>query len=125
MRAWVPAAAWAVVLFLLSASPDLAGPSWLAVNDKVGHLCLYMVLGASLSYGRSRSVHRPTHALLIAVGALYAASDEWHQAFVPGRTPDWIDWVADCTGVILGYAVASLLLERTAKREADNNGIKT
>jgi len=50
-------------------------------------------------------------ALLIA-GALYGITDEWHQMYVPGRTPDLADWIADVVGVLLGYGVTLNRVER-------------
>ena len=43
------------------------------------------------------------------MGALYGGSDEWHQSFVPGRSPTLGDWVADVAGVVLGYGLVLLL----------------
>ena len=37
--------------------------------------------------------------------AAYGASDEWHQAFVPGRYLDWRDWLVDIGGGTLGGVV--------------------
>lgn len=48
-------------------------------------------------------------SLLITL--LYAASDEVHQAFVPGRYADVRDWLADAAGA----AVAVWLLQRRAQ----------
>jgi VanZ family protein len=42
---------------------------------------------------------------MVLVGALYGATDEFHQAFVRGRTPDWADWSADVMGVLVGYTL--------------------
>ena len=41
--------------------------------------------------------------------ALYAALDEYHQVFVPGRWASWRDWVADTCGILI---VAALLILR-------------
>ena len=109
MRAWGPAAAWATVLFLLSAWPDPIAPVWLAVNDKLVHLGLYSVMGGALAVGWLRSRPSPPHWLMMAVGALYGATDEWHQIMVPGRFPSWSDWIADLVGVVLGYLVVILV----------------
>ncbi len=38
--------------------------------------------------------------------SLYGISDEWHQSFVEGRSPDIVDWLADSSGA--GLAVFSL-----------------
>lgn len=107
---WGPAAVWAAVLFLLSAWPNPAGPSWLAVSDKVVHLVLFAVLGGALAFGRWWSGAPAPHALIVAVGIGYGALDEWHQAMVPNRTPSVADWYADIAGVLLGYALTTLLV---------------
>ncbi len=100
---------WAAVLFLLSAWPDPIAPVWLAVNDKLVHLGLYSVMGGALAVGWLRSRPSPPHWLMMAVGALYGATDEWHQIMVPGRFPSWSDWIADLVGVVLGYLVVILV----------------
>ncbi len=107
IRAWGPAAAWAGVLFLLSSLPDLPGPGGIPFGDKLGHFTLYAVLGLLLALGRRRSRRAVPHLLLLAIGALYALSDEWHQSFVPGRSPDPLDWMADVIGLLSGYLALS------------------
>jgi VanZ family protein len=102
---WGPAAAWAVVLFLLSAWPSPNLPRWFEGSDKVAHAALYAVLGAALAWGRRGSASPPAHWVMLLVGFAYGATDEFHQAFVRGRTPDWGDWAADVTGVLVGYVV--------------------
>jgi VanZ family protein len=42
----------------------------------------------------------------IFVTVAYGASDEWHQAFVPGRHADLADLVADAAGAILAMLLA-------------------
>jgi VanZ family protein len=87
-------------------------PSWLSVNDKVAHAGLYAVLGAGLGWGRHYDVAPPPHVVLLTLGALYGATDEWHQASVYGRTPGWGDWIADVVGVLLGYFLTLVILSR-------------
>jgi len=111
--AWGPAALWAAVLFLLSASPDVPGVTWLPWSDKVGHLGLYAALGVALAWGRTRSGALP-HAVPLALGVAWALSDEWHQSFVPGRDASLGDLVADALGLLTGYLVSFLLLARRA-----------
>jgi VanZ family protein len=114
MRAWGPAAAWATVLFLLSAWPNPSLPSWVVAYDKLAHGGLYGVLGVALGWGRHHDSSRPPHLTLLAVGGIYGATDEWHQAFVYGRTPGWGDWTADIVGVSVGYFLALFILSRIA-----------
>ena len=113
--AWVPALAWAVLIFALSSQPSLPSPG---VSDKQAHflaygvlavLCLIGASGARLTRIGSRAV---LAALVLTVA--YGVSDEVHQSFVPGRTPDVDDVVADAIGaaVALGVAWASAILLR-------------
>lgn len=118
LRMWGPAAVWAAVLFLLSAWPNPSGPSWLRVSDKVAHFVLFAVLGAALAVGRRWSGSSVSHFMVLVVGMLYGATDEWHQALVPNRTPALDDWIADVAGVVVGYAVVTYLL-RSVEPRAD------
>ena len=45
-----------------------------------------------------------------AIGALYAAADEFHQKFVPDRAPRVTDVLIDSTGVAIGIAVIFLII---------------
>lgn len=122
LRAWGPAAVWAAVLFLLSAWPDPQIGSFFRGADKVAHVGLYSVLGAGLANGRRRAGARVPHWVLVGVGALYGATDEWHQAFVRGRTADWADWLADVTGVVLGYTALMIFFGWLSRRRDRSPG---
>lgn len=79
---------------------------------KTAHFCIYAALGAilclsSLGFDATWRVHA-LRSLLI--GALYAASDELHQAFVPGRGPAVTDVLLDSAGVLCGIAVMLLFV---------------
>jgi len=112
-RAWAPAVAWAALIFLLSARSTTAVPLEHGL-DKFAHFGAYAVLGAAL--GRARLHHRWPLAVPLALGLLYALSDELHQAFVPGRTAEAADWVADALGTLAGL----LLFHRWRRRAADS-----
>lgn len=117
---WGPAAAWAVVLFLLSALPDIGvGRGLLPFGDKIAHGVLYATFGATLGFGWSRAPAPVRHAWPLIVGALYAVTDEWHQMYVPGRTPDVADWMADVLGLLVGYGTTVMLLGRKSDHEID------
>jgi VanZ family protein len=109
-----------VVLFLLSAWSNPTMPYLFAGSDKVAHAGLYAVLGMALGLGRVRSAMPPPHLVLILVGALYGATDELHQTFVRGRSPDWADWLADVVGVASGYFLIVTLLTRRTSTTPDH-----
>ena len=84
------------------------------LSDKIGHVGLFGILGATLAYGRVRAAAPPPHVVLILSGVLYGLADEWHQSFVPGRTATAGDLLADVVGVALGYGVVVLWHRRSA-----------
>lgn len=98
-RAWAPALVWAAIIFALSSRSTL--PTDLGGGlDKVAHFGAYAILGALLAHGAiawGRGIGWP-----LLLGIAYAASDEFHQSFVPGRHSDVADWLADALGVVAG-----------------------
>jgi len=110
-RRLAPVLVWAAVLFAASSVPGDQVP---AVGfdgaDKVAHVVLYAVLGVLLVRA-FRSTSGGSRAKLVGVvtlaTALYGASDELHQSFVPGRSPDVFDVLADTIGGVLGALAAT------------------
>lgn len=96
LLAWVPAIAWAGVIYGLSAQPTVPAPDVPNI-DKVLHFGAYAVLGGLLAFAAHRSALPVWVAVLL--GLAYGATDEIHQMFVPGRSPDVWDWAADAAGV--------------------------
>ena len=98
---WAPVVLWAGLIFTLSAIPDLSTGlgTWDLVLRKVAHAAEYGVLGALLL----RALGREPAA--IALGSLYAATDEVHQTFVEGRHGSPVDWAIDTAGVVAGVLV--------------------
>lgn len=99
LRGWAPALLWAAVLFAFSSRSTLPGDLGGGL-DKVAHFGAYTVLGLLLARGAFTS--RLSAGWPVLIGLLYAASDEIHQHFVPGRSPDVADWTADTLGVAFG-----------------------
>lgn len=98
LGAWLPVLAWAAVIFAFSAVPSLSSGlgGWDLVLRKLAHLTEYAILGALLV----RASGRPWLAL--ALGALYATSDEVHQHFVEGRHGAPLDVAIDTAGALAG-----------------------
>lgn len=78
---------------------------------KLAHFGAFFMLGV-LAMGLFSSLfRRPIWQLLAAfgVGLLYAATDEFHQLFVAGRSGQLSDVAIDSTGVLVGMLVFLLL----------------
>ncbi|WP_051620935.1 VanZ family protein [Paenibacillus sp. UNC451MF] len=61
----------------------------------------------------------PSIAMGSVFSVLYAASDEWHQSFVPGRTGHAIDVMVDSIGVVLAALVIGAVKLAFRKRKAN------
>jgi VanZ family protein len=107
LTVWLPVVAWAALIFVLSAQPDLSTGlgTWDLVLRKLAHLTEYAILGALLL----RAVGARVPALV--AGVAYAVSDEIHQTFVPGRQGSVLDVLIDSAGVVIGI----LVLERASR----------
>ena len=95
---WLPVVLWAGVIFALSSIPHLGTGLgvWDTVLRKGAHVTEYAILSLVLL----RAVGREAPAL--ALGVLYAASDELHQSFVRGRHASPVDVAIDSVGLLLG-----------------------
>jgi VanZ family protein len=101
---WAPVVAWAGVIFVLSSIPDLGTDlgTWDLVLRKIAHAAEFAVLGLLLLRALGRE------GLALALGIAYAASDELHQHFVPGRQGAPVDVLIDAVGVFVGVYVRRL-----------------
>jgi len=110
---WGPVVLQMAVIFAASSIPNL-GPLPGGVPASAGHSIGYALLGAlllrALARGRASGVTWGRALAAVLLATLYGVSDEAHQSFVPGRTPDRFDVLADCVGaalaVMLGAAAA-------------------
>ena len=107
VRRWRPPLVWAGVIIFLTSIPNPPVPRELAAGDKLAHFGMYFGFGFLLARAVLQETS-PTFTILatVAVGAIVAALDEWHQQFIPGRSMDIADWRADAFGVALGVIVA-------------------
>ncbi|HYP47981.1 MAG TPA: VanZ family protein [Thermoleophilaceae bacterium] len=98
---WLPPLLMMAVIFFFSAQPSL--DSGLGLVDLVGRKLVHFAEYALLCVLLWRALRRLTNgrrAVLIAfaISSVYAASDEYHQTFVEGRSGRPLDWVIDSAG---------------------------
>jgi VanZ family protein len=98
-------AGWVGVILVITSWPNPPQPSSAPPGlDKVIHFSLYGVLGALAARAMASGSARRS---LVAAGAIaaFAALDEWHQRWIPGRGADRSDWFADVAGAATGLAL--------------------
>jgi VanZ family protein len=98
---WAPVVGYMALVFYASSFSELPALAT-RVSDKLEHALAYAGLGVLLVRALSGGLRRPVAAraavVAVALAALYGASDELHQHFVPHRTMDAYDLLADTTG---------------------------
>jgi VanZ family protein len=109
---WGPAVLVMGAIFYASSIPDLSEIPG-GVSDKVAHFTAYAALGVVMfrAFARARvSLATPRAAsLAVVIASFYGATDEGHQHFVHGRTPDVNDWIADSLGAAAAVFVCWLV----------------
>ncbi len=69
------------------------------------HIAAYAGLGALTARAMGKGLRGVTGRSVvaaIAISSLYGISDEYHQLFVPGRSFDVLDMLADAIGSVVG-----------------------
>lgn len=144
LKYWLPVVVWMSLIFSASTDamssqhtsrfigpflhwlkPDISDKTVYAVQyavRKTAHVTEYAILALLLwrAFRRpikndSRVWNRRTAALVLTVAALYSATDEIHQSFVPSREGRWQDVALDTFGAALGL-LALWRLGRWRKR---------
>jgi len=113
---YLPAIVWMAVIFILSSRSGDQLNGWLPFAQKwlpgltdfnPMHYVAYFVLGLTVAFalGRRSATWRG-FLFNVVFCVLYGVTDEWHQSFVPMRSPDVQDLINDG----IGAAAASLLV---------------
>ena len=139
VRYWMPATVWMAIIFLgstdmLSAEhtsrflapflrwidPQISLAALNAIQlgvRKLGHLTEYailaMLLWRALRGGIRWQMKMSILFLVAALGsAIFAASDEFHQSFVPSRTASPNDVMIDICGALVGLSICWVFARR-------------
>ncbi|HSL98512.1 MAG TPA: VanZ family protein [Candidatus Limnocylindria bacterium] len=104
---------WVGLTFLLTSLPNPRLSVNIPYLDKAAHLGVYGVMGLLCNLWRRESGVSAGRAVLesLLFAAMTGAVDEAHQHWIPGRSMEFLDWMADTLGGGTG-AVFSLLLPR-------------
>jgi VanZ family protein len=101
---------YAGMIFILSSMRKVPRPPGPWYMTFVIHFIEYVGLGfLVITALRSRKARGDVILLSIAVAALYGASDELHQYFIPGRVADFRDFLFDSLGSAAGVFSQNIL----------------
>ena len=116
LLAWLPAAAIAGVIWMLSGTPDLAvAHGWLdTVTRKAAHVGAFGLLATACILALRRWPAAATPSLVAGslLALAYAAVDEWHQTLVPTRHGTPVDVAIDAAGIGIAAIVLAMAFRR-------------
>ena len=117
----------AIIVYIQSNAPSIISNEefYDLQFDKIVHMSVWITLSFSLRLGINRRFNHfqneHTHyflAILIILSTFYGITDEIHQLFVPSRSSDIFDVLADFLGSIIGVLIGhALVLYYEEKKE--------
>ena len=111
---------WLVLLTLTSLpGPDLPDVN---ISDKIEHLLAFWVLAILLKLtlwvqNKYRKLKEHSSVFTLIIIGVYAALDEIHQLFIPGRDCDILDWFSDMSGALIAVLIISFVIKYLSKKK--------
>lgn len=103
---WFPVLAYCGLIYFQSSRPSPQNLPEIPYLDKLLHVGAYALLGVLFMRALRTSAlgNKPAALMVLSIllAALYGVSDEIHQYFVPFRTAELLDVLADFLGSLLG-----------------------
>lgn len=119
---WIITAAYALVISYLSITPQTGLPSF-SYMDKLLHFVAYSGLGFLCAWALSFSITTSWRSIIFVaacIATLYGILNEIVQMYIPTRSTEFYDAVANGAGAIVGAFFAmyiSRLYEKTIVKE--------
>jgi VanZ family protein len=115
LRWYLPLYLWAATILILTSLPTLETPDiGLSFQDKLAHFVVYYILAFLLTRAMTKrsAINRRTMVLSTLFALLFAAFDELHQLVIPGRSGEFLDFIADSFGIFCAQISFVLLEEK-------------
>lgn len=107
-----------VLPFVQAVFPGVSADGLHHFLRKAAHFIVYFILGCGLTGDFSSQKKIPPVLCAAAAGALFAATDEFHQLFSEGRAGSVKDVLLDTSGVLAGSLVLTCAVRLLSKKGA-------
>jgi VanZ family protein len=102
---YIPLVLYWIVLFAATSFPTIHVPTT-DISDKGYHFSGYFVLGVLLNLtlifqNKYITLKKKNVLYTLLIGSIYGILDEIHQYFIPGRSMEFLDFMADFFGLVL------------------------
>ncbi len=107
---WAPVVVYMAAIFYASSLSVIPGPVGSWFSDTVLHMACYgglaVVTLRALAGGKRAGVTVGVVTVAWLIATLYGVTDEFHQIYVPGRTPELRDLANDAVGALAAIGAA-------------------
>ena len=117
-----------LLLFTATSLPSETLAASKNINDKFSHFAGYFILSFLLTLMLHFSPGNKTSGwklvgIVVIIVSCYGIFDELHQMFIPGRFAEFLDWIADFIGAVIGSATSyAFLIKKNETTMAVNSG---
>jgi VanZ family protein len=99
------------------------------VSDKINHFGAYGLLSVLLYLNlyfqdKIKLLNKFPETFTVLIASIYGLLDELHQMFVPGRSAEFLDWLADFSGSLVAVLISRYLIKRFKQIENEKNKLK-
>jgi VanZ family protein len=106
-----------IILFILTSLPTGLALETRNISDKLLHFGAYGILSVLLYLNMSfqnkfQLLKKYPATITVLIASLYGLFDEIHQMFVPGRSAEFLDWLADFSGSLLAVVITGYLIKK-------------
>ncbi len=117
---YTPLIIYWITLFVATSIPAESVPSF-GVGDKFNHFFGYLLLAVLLYLTftiqvKSTFLKSFSAFTAVAVSSFYGVFDEIHQMYIPGRSAEFLDWLADAAGAICGVLIISVIIKKFSNK---------
>ena len=118
-----------IILFILTSLPSTLAIAT-DMNDKLNHFGAYGLLSILLYLNlhfqeKIKILSRFPAAFTVLIASIYGLLDEIHQMLVPGRSTEFLDWLADFSGSLVAVLIIGYLIRVIKQIEIEKNKLKS
>ncbi|MEK6918031.1 MAG: VanZ family protein [Nanoarchaeota archaeon] len=110
----------AIAMFYISSLQFGQGGSYASTKSNLYHLAIFFLLSLFMLIGIIKRKKFRLIPIVIAIAIMYAALDELHQYFVPGRYCSSTDFLVDTAGILLSLGLYFILIKSQNLNTAKN-----
>jgi VanZ family protein len=120
----LPLITYWIILFILTSLPTGLAIETKDISDKFLHFGAYGLLSVLLYLNlyfqdKIEILNKFPATFTVLIASIYGLLDEIHQMFVPGRSAEFLDWLADFSGSLLAVLITGYLIGRIKEIEIE------